>query len=647
MKKITLSDRLRYRFDQTMARGPASLILWLFLITALFVTAAAGLLIAADLIPKPDDGGDVGFVSALWMALMRAMDAGTVAGDAGSRPFLAVMFATTLGGIFIVSILVGLVTNGIQGRIESLRKGRSVVCEEGHTVILGWSPQVFSIVSELVLANESRGRAAIAILADKDKVEMEDEIRDKCGSFGETKIVCRTGSPIDPGDLALVRPGAARSIIVLAPEDDDPDSHVIKTMLALVNGPDRKLGGGYGGTARLDRATPPSQKKYHIVAEIRDQRNLEAAKLVAKDEGKLVCTEDILSRITVQTCRQSGLSAIYMELLDFGGDEIYMKAEPALAGKPFGETLSAYEACSVIGILTAAGEVRLKPPMEMRLGEGDKLIGIAEDDSTFVIGKAKTAPEESLVREAQPRPKAPERVLVLGWNRRATRILLELDQYVAPGSSVTVVAESATAEDQIAEIKDLVTNLDVHFTAASTTDRRVLDKLATSFDHVITLSYSDDLDAQKADARTLVTLLHLRDIEAKRGETFSVVSEMLDVRNRQLAEVAQPDDFIVSDKLVSLLLAQISENGHLAAVFDDLFDPEGAEIYLKPAEDYVAAGEPVRFATVVDAARRRGEIAIGYLSAKGGVAERVHVNPKKSSQATFAAGDKIIVIAED
>lgn len=629
MKKITLSDRLRYRFDQTMARGPASLILWLFLITALFVTAAAGLLIAADLIPKPDDGGDVGFVSALWMALMRAMDAGTVAGDAGSRPFLAVMFATTLGGIFIVSILVGLVTNGIQGRIESLRKGRSVVCEEGHTVILGWSPQVFSIVSELVLANESRGRAAIAILADKDKVEMEDEIRDKCGSFGKTKIVCRTGSPIDLGDVALVRPDAARSIIVLAPEDDDPDSHVIKTMLALVNGRGRKEG------------------KYHIVAEIRDQRNLEAAKLVAKDEGKLVCTEDILSRITVQTCRQSGLSAIYTELLDFGGDEIYMKAEPALAGKPFGEALSAYDACSVIGVLTEAGEVRLKPPMEMRLAKGDQLIGIAEDDSTFVIGQQKTAPEEGLVREAQPRPKKPERVLVLGWNRRATRILLELDQYVAPGSSVTVVAESATAEGQIAEIRDLVTNLDVHFTAASTTDRRVLDKLATSFDHVITLSYSDELDAQKADARTLVTLLHLRDIEAKRGETFSVVSEMLDVRNRQLAEVAQPDDFIVSDKLVSLLLAQISENAHLAAVFDDLFDPQGAEIYLKPAEDYVAAGEPVRFATVVDAARRRGEIAIGHLSAKGGVAERVRVNPKKSAQVTFAPGDKVIVIAED
>ena len=629
MKKITLADRLRYRFDQTMARGPTSLILWLFLITALFVCASAGLLIAADLIPKPEDGGDVGYVAAIWMALMRAMDAGTVAGDTGSRAYLAVMFATTLGGIFIVSILVGLITNGIQGRIESLRKGRSVVCEEDHTVILGWSPQVFSIVTELVLANESRGRAAIAILADKDKIEMEDEIRDKCGSLGKTRLVCRTGSPIDPGDLALVRPDAARAIIVLAPEDDDPDSHVIKTMLALVNGAGRKVG------------------KYHIVAEIRDQRNLEAARLVAKDEGKLLCTEDILSRITVQTCRQSGLSAIYTELLDFGGDEIYMKAEPGLVGKTFADALSAYDGCSVIGLLLSTGEVRLKPPMELKIATGDQLIGIAEDDSTFVLGKHAPTAEAGEIRDAQPREKKPERVLLLGWNRRAPRVLIELDQYVAPGSGVTVVAESPVVESQLAEIRDLVANVTIELKVGSTTDRRLLDKLATSYDHVITMSYSDDLDAQKADARTLVTLLHLRDIESKRGEAFSVVSEMLDVRNRQLAEVAQPDDFIVSDKLVSLLLAQISENAHLAAVFDDLFDPEGAEIYLKPAEDYVNTGKEVLYSTVVEAAKRRGEVAIGYLSARSVSSERTHVNPKKSERVRFDPADRIIVIADD
>ena len=610
-----------------MARGATSLIVWLFVVTAVFVTAAAAVVVAADLAPKPEEGEAPGLVGTIWSALMHAMDAGTVAGDGGGRAYLAVMFAVTLGGIFIVSILVGLITNGIQDRIEKLRKGRSLVCEEDHTAIIGWSPQVFSIIEELVIANRSRPGAAIAILADKDKVEMEDEIRDKCGSLSGTRVVCRTGSPIDPTDLAIIRPEAARSIIVLAPEDDDPDSHVIKALLALVRGLDRGAGKG------------------HVVAEIRDRRNLEAAKLVGAGQAQLVCTEDILSRITVQTCLQSGLSAIYTELLDFGGDEIYMKSEPSLAGKPFGDALHAYESSSVIGLLTEAGEVRLLPPLDLKIGKGDKIIAVAEDDSTLALGKP-VAFEEGLIATAPERQRKPERVLVLGWNGRAPRILLELDQYVAPGSTVTVVAEGESVSGELDEIRGLVSNVTITGTRGSTTDRRLLDRLAADFDHVVTLSYSDDLPPQKADARTLVTLLHLRDIESKRGESFSIVSEMLDVRNRALAEVAQPDDFIVSDKLVSLLLAQISENAHLAAVFEDLFDPEGAEIYLKPASDYVVTGKPVKFATVVEAARRRGEIALGFLSAARPAAERTHVNPKKGHVATFAEADKVIVIAE-
>src|SRR4029078_422370 len=114
-----------------------------------------------------------------------------------------------------------------------------------------------------------------------------------------------------------------------------------------------------------------------------------------------------------------------------------------------------------------------------------------------------------------------------------------------------------------------------------------------SYDHVIVLSYSDTLDVQNADARTLVTLLHLRSIADHTGHPFSIVSEMLDLRNRELAEVTQADDFIVSDKLVSLMLSQVSENKQLAAVFADLFDPEGSEIYIKPAGDSITPRPPL------------------------------------------------------
>ena len=167
------------------------------------------------------------------------------------------------------------------------------------------------------------------------------------------------------------------------------------------------------------------------------------------------------------------------------------------------------------------------------------------------------------------------------------------------------------------------------------------------------LCYSDQLPAQRADARTLVTLLHLREIVGKheKGERPSVVSEMLDDRNRALAQVAHVDDVIVSDEILSLILTQLSENDRLEAVFRDLLDADGSEIYLRPAGNYVVTGGGVSYATVVEAALRRGETAIGYrVSAESDNAEAdfgVYVNPAKSMVFDVAAADRVVVLAEN
>ncbi len=157
---------------------------------------------------------------------------------------------------------------------------------------------------------------------------------------------------------------------------------------------------------------------------------------------------------------------------------------------------------------------------------------------------------------------------------------------------------------------------------------------------------------QKADAKTLVTLLHLRDIELKSGANhYSIVTEMLDVRNRELAEITQADDFIVSEKLTSLLMAQVTENKDLHAVFEDIFDSDGSEIYLKAAGDYVVLGKTMSYWHVVDAARRRGHVAIGYRiaasSSDAAAGYGVKVNPPKDTNVAFAPDDRVIVIAED
>lgn len=184
-----------------------------------------------------------------------------------------------------------------------------------------------------------------------------------------------------------------------------------------------------------------------------------------------------------------------------------------------------------------------------------------------------------------------------------------------------------------------------------TTDRALLDSLHIyDYNQVIVLAYSK-LEPQHADAKTLVTLLHLRDLAGQDETPFSIVTQMLDLRNRELAEITQVDDFIVSDHLISLMLAQFSENFELFEIFHDIFDSEGSEIYFKPVSDYVAMETPVNFYTVVEAARRRGETAIGYrLALESKDADKdygIHTNPLKSRKVTFSPADKVIVFAED
>ena len=642
MRKITLKDRLRYHFDNLMAKGPIALIGWLFLSSAVLIAIVS--LVVVWLGIGPEDKGT--FVEVAWASLMRTLDAGTMGGDEGPWSYLFAMLVVTFGGIFIVSILIGILTTGIEGKLEQLRKGRSFVAEQGHTVILGWSSQIFTLISEITAANANQTRSCIVILAEKDTVEMQDEIRSKIGKTGRTRIVCRTGSPIDMGDLEIVNHQNARSIVVLAPEVDDPDFYVIKAILALTN----ESGDASGSAPRC-----------HIVAVIRDSKNFEVARMISGRRVKLVLAGDMMARIMAQTCRQSGLSVAYTELLDFGGDEIYFKQEPTLTGKTFAETLVAYEDSAVIGIRFNDGRLQLNPSMETPIGNGDALIVISEDDDTIRLsGLTDYKVESSAIQETAPKPSSAERTLMLGWNERATSIIRELDNYVAPNSAVTVVhgngVDVNAFDSQNGGGRQALSNQAVSFQSGNQTDRQTLEGLEVhTYDHIIVLSTGEDgstpNDPQEADARTLITLLHLRDMSDKSGKPLAIVSEMLDIKNRDLAQVTRADDFVVSDNLISLMLSQISENPELSLVFQDLFDPEGSEIYLKPAEEYVQTNTPLNFYTVVEAARRRHQVAIGYRlqseAFDAGKSFGVRINPPKSLETTYARGDRIIVLAED
>ncbi len=631
-KKPLWKAKLIYKIDILFSKGISAMIFFLGIASISIIILASTIAVLFHIAPQNSDS--LSFFEAFWASLMRTLDPGTMGGDDGWA-FRILMLFVTLGGIFVISALIGVISNGLNSRLENLQRGRSFVVEENHTVILGWNEKIFTIVKELCVANQNRQDACIVIMGEMDTVSMIESINEKLPPKCTTRIVCRNGSPIDQISLNLLNLNSAKSIIVISPQSDDPDAEVIKTCLAIIRNPNRQ------------------NKDFHIVAELREAKNLPVAEIVGGNEVEWVLSENIIAKMIAQTCFQPGLSTIFTDLMDFSGDEVYFYSHPGLVGKTFGETLNLFEKNAVLGILKSNESPILNPPMETIIEDGDKIFLLAEDDDQIsVFNCDKDSINFESIRNINSFSDKPEKILILGWNSRANQLLVEIDHYIPKGSQIQILVTNSLVgnSDSIKELR--LENADVKILNGITTDRNLLNSLDLSnFDHVILLSFSDRLSQQTADSKTLITLLHLRDIASKvDGCHYSILTEMLDVRNLELAEVTKADDFIVSDRFISLLISQLSERKALAGVFEDIFNSEGSEIYLKSARNYIELNKEVNFYTIVESARRRNEVAIGFRIGKDSTNQKANygivLNPHKLDMKSFANDDEIIVLSE-
>jgi Trk K+ transport system NAD-binding subunit len=620
-------DRLRYYFENTISSGPLGVIKWLGLISLAAILFLGVLILVFGIKEDPEAESSLGFIEGVWKSLMATLDSGTMGGDEGWY-YRIVRFSATLIGIFIISVLIGIISAGIDEKLKDLKKGKSKVLESDHTLILGWSEKIFSVIQQIIEANTNYKNRAIVILAEHDKVQMEDQIKSKIIDFKTSKIIVRSGNPLISSDIDVVNPNQARSIIILSPERENADIFAIKTVMSITNGKNRR------------------KDAFNIVAEIKEEENLEAAEVAGNGEAVFVYTSDLISKITAQTCRQSGLSVIYSELIQFEGDEIYFKEQADLQGKTYKEILAEYETSSIFGFFSQ-GKALINPPMDTVYQKGDLLIAISEDDDTVVANRQNQVELKShLFNAIKPSPKKIEKILILGWNKNANNIITELDEYVSAKSSVHILCEE---EIDLSGLS--VKNQTLSSQVGKITSRKILEEIhPENFDHIILLS-NHNIDIQESDAQTLICLLQLRNIGSKNNKNLSIVSEMLDLRNREIGLVTRADDFIIGSNIISFMLSQLSENKELKHVFDNLFKSDGSEIHLKPIEDYIKTGEKMNFYTLLEVAAQRNETAIGYrkIEFKESSSENfgIVINPKKSEEVLFTDKDYLIVLSEN
>lgn len=627
--RFTLRQKLRYRFDSGLARGIWVVLLWLGALTAAAILAAAGIMWVLRLGPEDKP---TSFADGIWLSFGRYLDAGTFTGDSGSS-FRVLAIVVTILGLFIGAAIIGLISSGIDSRVENLRRGQSPVVETDHTLVLGNSDKLTVIISELVEASRSESRRAIVVMADEDTVDLTERIKSDVTDFGTSRLVVRRGNPHRIGDLVRVNPQQARSIIVLSPEQEESSAAVVKTVLALA----QLLG---------------SDSSTGIVAEIEDDDTADALVDAVGPRLVVVNPTKTVARVTAQVSRAAGLGAIYQELLDFDGDEMYLKDVPAeWEGRSFGEALLASSASSVIGLRNGSGTVRLSPSPDTVLSPGDQLVGIAEDDSTFVLDTPAVPWQSGTARTWIPEERKTERTLIVGWSAIGPLVIREIENHVLPGSELVVLIDDQHQNPVLIEARIAalgLTRQSVRIEIGDTISRPVIGALVehSHFDHYLLLCERHSFGVHEADARVLLALMHLRSFPAVTDG--NIVSELLDPNDVELASRGTSDDFIVSQQLVSLLMAQLSESPHLSEVFTDLFDANGPSVSMHPYERFTSATS-TSYGELVAEGRNLGVVVIGYraVSAIGQpncLANGLRVNPPKSQVVQFAPGDVVIAI---
>ncbi len=597
------------------------MLLWLGLATLLAIVLSSLLLHAFNV--ELSGSEDASWLEDFWQSTLRTLDAGTMANDIGwGRRVLALL--VTLFGILIAGTLIGIIAAGVEQRIEAMQRGRSGVVETDHVVILGASGHLAVLIEQLALAGRTRRRNVIVVLADRMPTELSHEVRSATPDLYGTKLVFRWGDPSNVDDLEMVALRSARSVLVLA-DDEVGDSDVVKAVLAV-------------GVALGDEIAIP------IVAEVGDPAVGQSLVRACGPHVHPITPDQAIARLATYAFRGPHLIRVIQQLLDFHGPDLYVRDPGALAGRTFADSVFAFEDARSIGIIDPSGAVELCPPPATVLDPQHRLVLIAEDDTPPTPSRHDVSSKTPSLSAIRPvvEDLQPQHVLIVGWSVLAEQLVTQLDESVSSGSTVTIVYDTRF----VATEPDLsgVTHLDVTVTATSTPLLYLEEHHADPhrLTSVLFVGYRHEMSAAEADSRTLLNLRVVRRELADRGLTPSVLIELRDAANVDLAAPVGLDDLVVSDAMASSMLAQLAEQPERRAVLLRLYGETRPGIGTIDAELLGLAGT-VEFREIVRRAYEHGLVAIGWMSVRS-QGDEVRINPMASERVDLGGGGTIVVI---
>ena len=650
--------KIRYSMDNFMLRGSSSIflaLLGLFLIGFLIMVVVR--LIANAFVPDEtlSSWGEIP-----WRVYVAVME-GSAAETDGDSNWIAKLTSilAVMVGLILFSSMVAFITSVFEAKLDELRRGRSLVLESEHTLILGFGDRILEVIRELIEANESEPDASIVILAEDDKEKMDNIIRDNITDFATTRVITRSGVVTNINNLKKVMAENAKSVIIMnsaaswRPENERnlADALVLKSIMSII--------------AVCDGETHPP-----IVCEIHSDRDRDLAENISDGVVKALNEVSVLSRMIAQLAlSRNGLSIVYSDMVGFDGNEFYFYKPDEGWGErlTFGDSINRFKSSTPMGIHNSKGDIILNPPKEMFVENDDELIIFAEDDSTIFYFKEpvfKSTASEIPSSSIEPRS---HRVALLNWTTKTSIILEKLCSYLPKGSELCTYASTKISEMDSSKklLNEKYPDISISMNEIDLNNLGSLNDIEPQdFDSILILS-PGGTTIEEMDAYVISMLIRIRQILISKKDDENniidskdwpkLITEVMDSENIDIILNSGVEDFMVSNQFVSQIMAQVSEEPMALDVYDDLFQSEGSELYIKPASYYFDFRDKktitMPYGECVQAAKLRNEVILGL---------QIHADqkdkdnmfgiiliPDKNDEFTLSEEDGLIALAED
>lgn len=591
----------------------------------------------------------------LWFSWGMFFDPGTQMGfEAEERNWLKALavFFSVLGFVYNLIFLGYIVELSRSQLIRLYERGNRYIAN-GHTLVLGWTDKTPFIVEELLHSGLNRNiRSPILVMADEDEDAMRQSIdltitgkrRSRWCSldyFRNRSIHVRRGCPQEGDDLHRASAQSAEEIIIFGRHGryDESDLEVVQTIIAL--------------------ASLKSEPNGNIIASVKNPETVPVVDAILERAEGLVALQAVHQILCLKALHPVIGDCFEMLSSFLHGQEIYMRKASEFGlndrckSKTFGDVRKSMKKVICIGVRYAHAGICLAPDDSALVNLGDKLLVLA----TSLEGRSKDEFYEADQTVATPcqstndfRGKACT-VIMVNWSADIVDLLETFNKYMAPGSSIHILATVEVKEREQRLQRHRLQNIRiVHHYGQVNEVESIQDLPLNDAAAILVLGSgpSDSSNADWNDARVLSCTVTISDWLQRNNLASRLFCEVFSGRVQRMlrrdAPLRERATFFHSNSLETGLVATASANRVVYNTLLMLMDPaSGNSIRAVPASTHCWGERVTTFQVLAERLRLQGHILLGCV---GNSTEcRLILNPDDSKE--IQPSDQLVVIWRD